>query len=307
MRRHYRALVTICLLAALAAAALSFQSIRLAGFERGGDTPLGLKLGLDLQGGIHLVYQARLEDPATGELTIPTPDQMNALKASIERRVNTSGLGEPIILILGEDRLLVQLPGVEDSERAKRIIGETARLEFKHRTFDVPQDIEGIAPGAVLSARIEDRIATTTVEAAAAAATTTAETATSTPELVTADPTPVFVLELAPEAAAALDAEIASMGASLDPLPGSGEVFADFLVVSAEGGPTYEITSRPAIMVEGGQVIAIDGPGNIERVEGTGTFRVLIPPYVATSTPRRARSLRRQPPGVAHQAVRQVR
>ena len=57
---------------------------------------------------------------------------MNGLKKTIERRINASGLGEPIIQILGEDRLLVQLPGINDLERARKLIGETALLEFKH-------------------------------------------------------------------------------------------------------------------------------------------------------------------------------
>jgi protein-export membrane protein SecD len=51
-------------------------------------------------------------------------------------------LGEPVIQLLGEDRLLVQLPGVSDPARAKTIIGETARLEFKHRQIDVSVPVE---------------------------------------------------------------------------------------------------------------------------------------------------------------------
>ena len=103
------------------------------GFERGGDTILGLSLGLDLQGGSHLVYQASLSDSETGEQIAVSDEQMESLVKTIERRINSSGLGEPIIQILGKDRLLIQLPGVRDPGRAKSLIGETARLEFKHR------------------------------------------------------------------------------------------------------------------------------------------------------------------------------
>ena len=281
VRRYYRALAAIGVLVLLAALILAFQSIRLGGFERGGDTPLGLKLGLDLQGGIHLVYQATLEDPATEELTIPSSDQMNALKASIERRVNTSGLGEPIILILGEDRLLIQLPGVEDSTRAKRIIGPTARLEFFHRTFEVPLEIQDVTEDSIIGVRIEERRPEPPTSAALAAGSATSSVETDEDE---PDPTPMFVLELTPEAADALDLEIANLDASLEPVPGSNETYASFLVVSAEGGPTYEITSLPAVAIAGGPVIAIDGPSNIERLESTNDYRVVIPPHVATST-----------------------
>ena len=120
---------------------LGFRTIEIRGFVRTGDNPLGLKLGLDLQGGSHLVYEAALTD-ASGERIQPTAQQMSSLRQIIERRVNQTGLGEPLIQTLGEDRLLVQLPGVDDPARAKAIIGETARLEFKHRQLDVPVAVE---------------------------------------------------------------------------------------------------------------------------------------------------------------------
>ena len=119
------------------AATLGIKEIEYNQFVRGGDTPLGLSLGLDLQGGSHLVYEAALRDSETGELIEVTDDQMQSLVRTIERRINSSGLGEPIIQILGNDRLLVQLPGIRDPGRAKTLIGETARLEFKHRVIDV--------------------------------------------------------------------------------------------------------------------------------------------------------------------------
>ena len=138
MRRQIRSLITIGVLVLLAGLVLGFQTINIGDFTRGDDTPLGLSLGLDLQGGSHLVYQAALVDEDTGATIPPTADQMESLRRTIERRVNASGLGEPIIQLLGNDRLLVQLPGVQDPERAKSLIGETARLEFKRRTSAVP-------------------------------------------------------------------------------------------------------------------------------------------------------------------------
>ena len=62
MRRYFRRLIIIFLLIAVAASSLFVQHIQFnflgTNFDRGGDTPLGLNLGLDLQGGSHLVYQA---------------------------------------------------------------------------------------------------------------------------------------------------------------------------------------------------------------------------------------------------------
>ena len=141
MRRYLVTILVITTLIVISGLTLGFQNIRLGGFERVSDNPLGLKLGLDLQGGSHLVYQTSLED-ALGERIQPTKDQMDSLRRIIDRRVNETGLGEPVIQLLGEDRLLVQLPGVSDPARAKTIIGETARLEFKHRQIDVSAPVE---------------------------------------------------------------------------------------------------------------------------------------------------------------------
>ncbi|MEE8442137.1 MAG: protein translocase subunit SecD [Dehalococcoidia bacterium] len=190
---------------------VSFLGLRL---QRGSDAILGLKLGLDLQGGSHLVYQARgttelsisFREPVTvegvhaaitgvgkteavvvpvGELGVsvlvkintlreaeldaegsvvrdsdldiirraleadvapvetldvldipatPTKDQMEGVLDTIERRINPFGITEPVIQLMGENRILVQLPGLGNVEEVKRLIGQTARLEFKERT-----------------------------------------------------------------------------------------------------------------------------------------------------------------------------
>lgn len=143
MRRNARSLILVVLLVALSLAVLLINPLKIGGFERGGDTLLGLSLGLDLQGGSHLVYQAQtVVDPQTGLEKVPTVDDMEGLLRLIEGRVNASGLGEPNIQVLGDDRLLIQLPGVQDLERAKSLIGETARLEFKHRKVNVAEDLQ---------------------------------------------------------------------------------------------------------------------------------------------------------------------
>ena len=154
VRRYLRTLVIIVILVSLGTAALAVQEIKINDFERGEDTILGLKLGLDLQGGSHLVYKAALLDPDSGVEIPPTPEQMDALLTTIERRVNGAGLGEPILQLLGEDRLLVQLPGLKDPGRAKRLIGETARLEFKHRILDVERELENLKPDQILSFQV---------------------------------------------------------------------------------------------------------------------------------------------------------
>ena len=149
----------IAVIVVLCAATLSTQKIELNNFERGGDTLLGLNLGLDLQGGSHLVYKATSTDRATGDTKIPSSNEMASLVKTIERRINSSGLAEPIIQILGEDRLLIQLPGIKDPGRAKSLIGETAQLEFKHRKTVVdPEPIDFITAADIVDVDIKNML-----------------------------------------------------------------------------------------------------------------------------------------------------
>ncbi len=88
----------------------------------------GLHLGLDLIGGVHLVYEADFSANATGEDR--SADMKRAL-FTIEKRIDKYGVTEPIIQQLGEDRLMVQLPGFTDIDAAKRLVEQTGFLEFR--------------------------------------------------------------------------------------------------------------------------------------------------------------------------------
>lgn len=83
-------------------------------------------LGLDLQGGVHVVYTAEATDKAK-----VTPDAMKATINKLERRINALGVSEPIIQQLGNDRIIVELAGVKDPDKAVEMLGKTAKLEFK--------------------------------------------------------------------------------------------------------------------------------------------------------------------------------
>lgn len=90
--------------------------------------PLGntLKLGLDLQGGTHVVLKLK----ETAETPI-NQESLNRVIEVVERRVNELGVTEPIVQTQGKDQVIVQLPGVKDSKGALDTIGKTAVLEFK--------------------------------------------------------------------------------------------------------------------------------------------------------------------------------
>lgn len=88
------------------------------------------KLGLDLQGGTHLVLTADMKD-------IKQEDREKAIESArsvIERRVNFYGVSEPVVQTskVGEEyRIVVELAGVTDVNQAKDLVGQTARLEFR--------------------------------------------------------------------------------------------------------------------------------------------------------------------------------
>jgi preprotein translocase subunit SecD len=92
----------------------------------------GIRLGLDLQGGTHMVYKADLSGVEPGT----EAEAVDGAIAVIEKRINVLGVSEPVIQRLGEDRIVVELPGISETEKAKKLIGQTALLEFGELTED---------------------------------------------------------------------------------------------------------------------------------------------------------------------------
>ncbi|MEK7579628.1 MAG: protein translocase subunit SecD [Patescibacteria group bacterium] len=90
------------------------------------------RLGLDLLGGAHLVYQADLNSIEPSE----RDSAMEGVRGVIERRVNLFGVAEPVVQISGDNRLIVELPQVKDVGEAIKLIGETPFLEFKELAAD---------------------------------------------------------------------------------------------------------------------------------------------------------------------------
>jgi preprotein translocase subunit SecD len=85
-----------------------------------------VRLGLDLKGGVHLLLQA----VGTAEVPV-TDDSIERLIAVLRNRIDQYGITEPVIQRQGNDRVVVDLPGVEDPEAALELIGKTAMLEFR--------------------------------------------------------------------------------------------------------------------------------------------------------------------------------
>lgn len=97
------------------------------------------RLGLDLSGGTHLVYKADVSKLAAADIA----DSMTALRDDVERRVNVLGVSEPLVqteqnttLSSSEApyKLIVELPGVDDTKEAEAAIGATPNLDFRLAT-----------------------------------------------------------------------------------------------------------------------------------------------------------------------------
>src|SRR5712671_640280 len=86
-----------------------------------------LKRGLDLQGGMHLALEV---DESKG----PVPDKSkaidNALKV-VRNRIDEFGVSEPVVQKAGSDRIIVELPGIDDPRRAQDVVQKSAYLEFQ--------------------------------------------------------------------------------------------------------------------------------------------------------------------------------
>ena len=91
-----------------------------------------MRLGLDLQGGIHMVYEADLSQVKPGE----EASVIEGVMAVIGNRINPLGVTEPIIQKQGKDRILVELPGIDITDKEKERLSRVAILEFGELAAD---------------------------------------------------------------------------------------------------------------------------------------------------------------------------
>ena len=109
---RFRGLVLVAILVVTSVVVLAISEVSVLGLTRGGDSPLGLTLGLDLEGGTHLVYSVIPEDGRE-----PTREDMEGVRNIIDKRINEFGVSEASVQLLGggvdsvANKVLVQIPG----------------------------------------------------------------------------------------------------------------------------------------------------------------------------------------------------
>ena len=123
-----------------------------------------IPLGLDLQGGVHLVYQldtSKLPDESDATVTKAIEQNITV----INNRIDALGVANPLVIRQGHDFIVIQLPGVYASEDAKSIIGKTALLEFNlvHDNENMVKIIDeiqkrGIKPEEVVAGKLPPEV-----------------------------------------------------------------------------------------------------------------------------------------------------
>ena len=127
-----------------------------------------LNLGLDLQGGIHLVLEVKTEGMEQQE----AQDAVAQAQEVIRNRVDQFGVAEPTIQRQGDNRIIIELPGVQDVQRAKDLVGQTALLEFQllepseDRTRLIQRIDQALAPEEEEEEEEEDLLLSSTPESA---------------------------------------------------------------------------------------------------------------------------------------------
>lgn len=151
MKKNLLTKVILILLLAVACGFISYPNSRL-NFKIGNfsiDKKFDLSLGLDLSGGSHLVFEAD-----TSKLAADKKDKaIESLRNVIEKRVNLFGISESNVQTSefdGKNRIIVELPGINDPKEATNLIGQTAQLTFSE-LIDIP-DQNGATPSPELIA-----------------------------------------------------------------------------------------------------------------------------------------------------------
>lgn len=93
--------------------------------------------GLDIRGGLSVVLSAHTSDGTT-----PTKEQMETSRSIIESRVNALGASEATVQLQGDDQILVQIPGLEDTQTALETIGKTGQLVFARLDSFTDEDVK---------------------------------------------------------------------------------------------------------------------------------------------------------------------
>jgi len=227
-----------------------------------------LKRGLDLQGGMHLALDV---DESKGAVADKSKAIDNALKV-VRNRIDEFGVSEPVVQKAGNDRIIVELPGIDDPQRAQDVVQKSAFLEFQ--ITDKTEALEKALP------RINALVKDTRVNLASNAAATTKDTTTQgLQSLFTAD-TSKKTDTTKTDTTAAVGSTVGGPGA-FSKLVQPGQMPGEYMVAQSDVDLVTQYLSMPAVQ-------AALPPGKVVRWSSdTLSFggRVYRPLYVLDAKP----------------------
>jgi preprotein translocase subunit SecD len=191
-----------------------------------------LKRGLDLQGGMHLALEV---DESKGVVTDKAKAIDNALKV-VRNRIDEFGVSEPVVQKAGNDRIIVELPGIDDPQRAQDVVQKSAFLEFQ--ITDETQSLEKALP------RLDALLKGAKVDVAAAAPAATGDTSAGLQSLFSADTSKADSTRT--DSAAAVTGTVGGPGA-FSKLIQPGQMPGEYLVAQKDVGLVTQYLGMPEI------------------------------------------------------------
>jgi preprotein translocase subunit SecD len=276
-RMERRTIATLVGIFLLAAAAIYVALPHEGGISVGNRVfDLAYRRGLDLQGGLRVLLAA---DMPEGQSV--NGDQMDAALSIIERRVNALGVSEPVVQRVGNDRILVELPGVADPDQAVSAFGGTGLMEFVNAGQTPLNPGDRINTDRQLEAERDPNLQTfntvlTGAQLKPGSATVAYDQTTNQPIIQFAfqDGEPARTLQeftrdnVGNFMAITVDKEVISAPVIRSELPGSGIIEGDFTVEEAEAIVTqlrYGALPVPLEVIENRTVGATLGDESVER------------------------------------------
>jgi preprotein translocase subunit SecD len=227
-----------------------------------------LKRGLDLQGGMHLALDV---DESKGAVADKSKAIDNALKV-VRNRIDEFGVSEPVVQKAGNDRIIVELPGIDDPQRAQDVVQKSAFLEFQ--ITDETQALEKALP------RINALVKDARVNVAASAPATTKDTATQGLQSLFTTDTSKKADSTKADTTAVVGGTVGGPGA-FSKLVQPGQMPGEYMVAQSDVDLVTQYLSMPAVQ-------AALPPGKVVRWSSdTLSFggRVYRPLYVLDAKP----------------------
>jgi preprotein translocase subunit SecD len=246
MTLKYRIIVIIALILA-SAAALFPRNVKERvkgpnGFVYDTVRRVPLKRGLDLKGGMHLALEV---DESKGRVA-DKADALDKALTVVRTRIDQFGVSEPLVQKSGDDRIIVELPGIDDPQRAQEVVQKSAFLQFQ--ITDKTQALEKVLPR--LDAIVKTagtQVASNTATKAAAAA--QAPTRAPTTDLFTADTAAKKPADSTKSDSAKTDTAVAapSSAGGFSKLIQQGQMPGEYFVADSDMPTLQSYLSNPAV------------------------------------------------------------